>query len=305
MANGQKAAELALSLVGKNQYTQSARRVNVFSGWSDCSSLLWKIFERAYGIYIGSWTGEQVNRGRRLFLCKNRYAYGKLTQDEVNQLQPGDCIYYGSGSAYHVEMYIGNGQQIGHGSGMGPTVKKCLSYAHSRGAYQVRRFLDDDKGMTAPAVPSEWKATGTAVCTADDVNVRVTPGGRILRTVNEGNRFEVDGYVSNGWAHVKVEDIIGYIYSDYVKADKISEKEEENRIFVGMVKVESFLAVRTGYGINQDGEYYPQIKSWPELKDGNLVDVLVAYQFGGKIWYKVRIAEKYIGFVHGDYIVKV
>lgn len=303
MANGQKAVDLAMSRVKKNQYTQSFLRVNVFSGYSDCSSLLWKCFEKAYGTYIGSWTGEQVNRGRRVLLCKNRYPYGKLTQEEINQMQIGDCIYYGSGDAYHVEMYIGDGKQIGHGSGIGPTIKNCLEYAHSRGVYQVRRFVADDR-TKAPAITSSWKATGTAVCTSDDVNVRATPGGTVLRKVNKGNRFEVDGYVSNGWAHVNVAGTIGYIYEDYVKADKISDVPEENRLFVGKVTAET-LNVRSWYGKDEQGQYYPKIKSYPELKKGNLIDVLVSYKYSGETWYKIRIAGKYLGFVSGAYVEKL
>lgn len=274
----------------------------MFSGYSDCSSLVWKCFERAYGIYVGSWTGEQVNRGRRILLCKNRYSYGKLTQEEISQLQPGDCIYYGSGSAYHVEMYLGNGRQIGHGSGIGPTIKNCLEYSHSYGVYQVRRFIADDS-MKAPQVPAVWKATGTAVCTADDVNVREEPAGMSLRKINKGNRFEVDGYVSNGWVHVNVEGMIGYIYEDYVKADKISAEPEENRLFVGEV-ITDVLNVRSLYGKDERGAYYPKIKSYPELKKGNLVDVLVAYQYSKETWYKIRIAGKYLGYVSGAYIGK-
>ena len=133
-------------------------------------------------------------------------------------MQPGDCIYYGKGCADHVEMFIGNGQQIGHGSGTGPTIKNCLEYGHPSGVYQIRRFVDDDVPCT-PDVPEKWNAIGTATSTADQVNVRLTPNGQVLRKVNKGNRFEIDGHVIDGWAHVKVEGMIGYIYNAYVALD--------------------------------------------------------------------------------------
>lgn len=303
MGHGQAAVDLAMSRLGKNQYTQSSLRTQVFSGYSDCSSLVWKCFERAYGIYVGSWTGEQVGKGRRVLLCQNRYAYGKLTQSEIEQMQPGDCIYYGSGSATHVEMYIGNGRQIGHGSGTGPTIKNCLTYGHPSGVYQIRRFVADDTG-NSNTVPAVWKATGTATCTGDDVNVRLSPGGTILRTVNKGDRFEVDGNVVNGWCHVKVESTIGYIHEDYVRADKASNNPSDYRLFVGRVTA-SELNVRSWYGLDAEGNYYPQIKSYPVLKKGNEVDVLVSYKYTDDIWYKVKIAGKWVGFVHGAYIARV
>lgn len=299
VANGQAACDLALSRLKKNQYTQSSLRVQVFNGYSDCSSLVWKCFERAYGIYVGSWTGEQVSRGRQIIRRKTAVKYARLTQTDLDKMQIGDCIYYGAGSAVHVEIYLGNGQQIGHGSGIGPTIKQSLEYSHPAGVYQVRRFVADDVDLPDN---SDWKAVGTATSTGDDVNVRNTPGGMIIGTVNKGNRFEIDGKIINGWYHVKVEDTVGYIYEDYVSEDKSDEaKPEDTRIFVGEVTADE-LNVRSWYGKDGNGEYYPQINSYPVLKKGNLVDVLASYQYDGDTWYKVRIADKYIGFVNGAYI---
>ena len=66
---------------------------------------------------------------------------------------------------------------------------------------------------------TKWKATGTATATVNDLNVRKTPNGLVLRKVNKGNRFEVDGKKSGVWVHVKVENVIGYIHKDYIKYD--------------------------------------------------------------------------------------
>ncbi|MDO5392864.1 MAG: hypothetical protein Q4F24_17500, partial [Eubacteriales bacterium] len=57
--------------------------------------------------------------------------------------------------------------------------------------------------------------------------------------------------------------------------------------------------------ILSNGQYYPKIKSYPELKKGNLIDVLVAYKYSGETWYKIRIAGRYLGFVSGAYVEKV
>ena len=52
--------QLVLSRVGKNTYSQDGGlRQRVFdepNGYSDCSSLMWKAFERGAGIQIGTWT---------------------------------------------------------------------------------------------------------------------------------------------------------------------------------------------------------------------------------------------------------
>lgn len=80
------------------------------------------------------------------------------------------------------------------------------------------------------AVPEkDFHAIGTATSTGNDVNVRATPDGTILRTVNKGNRFEIDGRVEQGWYHVNVAGTIGYIYGKYVKKDEeVSPTEPED-----------------------------------------------------------------------------
>ena len=151
MGNAQKAVDLGLSLLGKNQYTQTYLRTEVFNGWSDCSSLCWKLYEKAYGIYVGSWTGEQVLKGRLLFKRGSRVSYAKITAEEMKKLQPGDLLFYGDGGADHVEMYIGDGKQIGHGHGWGPIISNTLNYSHSSGFYQARRYVADDATTEQPA----------------------------------------------------------------------------------------------------------------------------------------------------------
>jgi hypothetical protein len=61
--------------------------------------------------------------------------------------------------------------------------------------------------------------TGTAISIVDGLNVRETPNGTILRQLNKGNRFEVDGTSIGDWIHVNVAGQIGYIYKSYIKYD--------------------------------------------------------------------------------------
>lgn len=156
MTVGEQAVSLAKSRLWKNRYTQSEKRAQVFSGYSDCSSLFWKIYERL-GIYIGIWTGEQVLHGRQIWKNPSPAAYKALPQSAINMMKPGDLIFYGPGDAVHVEMYMGNGQQIGHGSGMGPVIKKCAAYKHRSGVYQIRRYTDEKEADGAANTVSEIK----------------------------------------------------------------------------------------------------------------------------------------------------
>lgn len=135
---GKQAVQLAQSLIRKNQYTQSSLRTQAFNGYSDCSSLCWKIYEKL-GIYVGTWTGEQVTKGYQVDCVTQHPNQG---WPDENKLQPGDLIFFGSGSATHVEMYVRKGVCIGHGSGIGPNEHNLQSYclSHPSGYYQTRRY---------------------------------------------------------------------------------------------------------------------------------------------------------------------
>lgn len=140
-----KAVELATSREGKNQYTQSAKREQVFSGYSDCSSLWWKAYEKAYNIQIGTWTGAQVDKGIQIARYGGETA---LTEADYKKLQVGDLIFFGAGEAKHVEGFAGWKNDIpmlfGHGSGT-PSFKNGLTYRHSAGYYQARRYYTEEQ----------------------------------------------------------------------------------------------------------------------------------------------------------------
>lgn len=73
--------------------------------------------------------------------------------------------------------------------------------------------------------------------------------------------------------------------------------------FVGRVDVSEagYLNVRTWAGVE-----YPNIKSYPILKRGNLVSVCdTVTAANGSKWYYIKIADKYYGFVSSQYIEKV
>ena len=75
-----------------------------------------------------------------------------------------------------------------------------------------------------PSEPSGWNAVGTATCGGNDVRVRSTPelGNNVIRLLNQGQRFEVNGVVQNGWVQVNVQGDIGWMYEQYVIYDKTS-----------------------------------------------------------------------------------
>ena len=151
---GEQAAQLMQSRAGLNSYTQGSKRKYFWgypdnkvgnmsqAGYSDCSSAVRAAILAAVSIDIGSNTNAQI---------KNR-AKGKIVHEtegyypDESQLLPGDCLYFKGNTGHaldvgHVEMYIGNGQICGHGSGTGPKIKDMREYCRSRADSRRRYFM--------------------------------------------------------------------------------------------------------------------------------------------------------------------
>jgi hypothetical protein len=143
---------LAKSRVKRNRYTQGEKRVYVggypspgdgVMGYSDCSAFVRWAIQKALGVDIGYNTSAQIkNRGRGVLV---EMAGDAQVQPTQALLLPGDCLYFkGTPShmwqAGHVEMYLGNGKCIGHGSGIGPTVKALKAYCQGRST-AARKYL--------------------------------------------------------------------------------------------------------------------------------------------------------------------
>lgn len=162
----------------------------------------------------------------------------------------------------------------------------------------------DGSGATEESV---WKAAGTATSVVDNLFVRAEPGGEVIGELMKGNRFEISGLTSGLWIQVKVANIgVGWVAAKYTKKDgeinintEITDKQDKSqRLFVGKVTA-SVLNVRVWAGTE-----YPQIRSYPVLKKGNLVDVMNFTQRAedGSSWYYIRIAGQYHGFVSAEYV---
>lgn len=180
--------------------------------------------------------------------------------------------------------------------------------SYTIGNSQIDGYVWINYGTEAQKPEIEWKAFGTATSTVDHLLVRAKPNGEILGELMKGNRFEIDGTTSGMWSLVKVAGIgVAWVATRYIKIDgetaqkpsEIANKQDKaERLFVGKVTA-SKLNVRTWAGTE-----FPQIKSYPQLSSGNMVDVMNYTQTAkdGSKWYYVRISGRYYGFVHSSYI---
>ena len=182
--------------------------------------------------------------------------------------------------------------------------------SYTIGNSQIDGYVWIDYGETSDKPEKPWKATGTATSTVDNLFVRAEPNGEVIGELMKGDRFEIDGKTSGMWTHVKVANIgVGWVATKYIRKDGdasnkpteiVGKQDKTQRLFVGRVTA-SKLNVRTWAGTE-----FPQIKSYPTLDEGNLVDVMNFTQKAndGSEWYYIRINGKYHGFVSAKYIQK-
>ena len=162
-----------LCIIGQNTYTQSGDRSRVMEGvdghgFGDCSSTCCKIYETTVGKVIGSYTGDMIDAGTVVEGDNSQMG----TYPDESKMLPGDLIFYyshgSSGECGHVEMYIGNGNLAGHGSGTGPKIHEIKAYQDSRtGAgygtwIRVVRYLNESETYNVNAPDkSKYKVQNT------------------------------------------------------------------------------------------------------------------------------------------------
>lgn len=288
-----------------------------------CCAFVWDIF-RMCGL------SHLFYNGQKTAYCPTVENWARQNGQIVNKAAAkyGDIILFdwgGDGVADHigfVESYNPNtgvyttieGNTSDGNDSNGGIVMRRTRYPSS-----VRCIIRPKYTDATPSAPTDekWTATGTATSTANNLYVRMSPStnGVVLGELMKGNRFEVNGEKSGKWVKAKVANMgIGWIHSNYIKYDNtasnkpskpaqdtVKNKQDKNeRLFVGRVMATA-LNVRSWAGTGN-----PQIKSYPQLGHGNLVDVMNFTQKDeyGADWYYVRIAGKYFGFVKAEFIAK-
>ena len=133
--------DLMTGLEGTLQYSQAQnRRTNIEGGYCDCSGLTWWLYQQI-GMNIGSWTEGQLDDFGTVVLQGSG-------QIDINQLVVGDLILINWGSVsgrrvQHVEMYIGDDVNMGHGGSpfIGPTRKTTSNYGQQGVNWYIKRYL--------------------------------------------------------------------------------------------------------------------------------------------------------------------
>ena len=307
---------------GYNNYTKYSRDVNKM-GLMGCQGQPWcatyqfwicaQIFGKSKALEI---------MGNGFYNCNSVKAHAKAKGTWHSTPKLGALVIFRNGA--HIGRVIsisGNTIRTNEGNTSSGSLNSveanggCVaekSYTIGNSQIDGYVWIDYGEGADFSDGTGYWKATGTATATVDNLFVRAEPNGEVIGELMKGNRFEINGVTSGSWTQVNVANIgVGWIWTEHIQKDGVqtaeppkqeiaNKQDKTQRLFVGKVTA-SALNVRTWAGTE-----FPQIKSYPTLNRGNLVDVMNYTQTAndGSKWYYIRIANKYYGFVSAKYIVR-
>ena len=302
---------------GYNNYTKFARDVNSW-GQPGCQAQPWCAEWQFWKLAnVRGITKALQIMGGGFYNCKSVTNHAKSNGTWHKSPKVGALIIFRNGShigsvrsfnSYKVFTNEGNTSSAAGVVANGGAVRN-KSYTINDSAIDGYVWIDWDGEK---ATVEEWKPTGTATSTVNNLYIRETPNGYILGEINKGNRVEINGEKSGMWTKVKVAGIgIGWAATKYLKVDGtenatatvITNKQDKTqKLFDGQATAKPTLYVRTWAG-----KEYPTIKKIPYLKYGDPVEVMNYTQKAkdGTPWYYVRMKNKYYGFVSSKYIKKV
>lgn len=182
-----KIVQYAESILGRDQYSQDASlRTQVGQGYSDCSSFAQWAYKNAIGVDPGGNTGAIIDSPLLTTVDEG-------STPNTDNLEAGDLMLFRSKDANgrtknvgHVEIYDGNGNVIGHGSGIGPTKKSLQSYLNTRNSMgapyiETRRYSD-----IASLGDSSSDSTTSTSGTVTGTSTTLTNGGMTMSAAGSG-----------------------------------------------------------------------------------------------------------------------
>lgn len=128
---------------GRFAYSQAGGRLDPEnSGYGDCSSTIWKAYQKVTGLDVGTYTGAMLEKGREV----QRGSGGTL---DYGLVRAGDLLIISWDSSWslrsqHVELIMPDHTLMGHGGGQGPTKKgdaNAYMARYPNASWRARRYL--------------------------------------------------------------------------------------------------------------------------------------------------------------------
>lgn len=185
---------------------------------------------------------------------------------------------------------------------MNTTTSKLASYNNisDPNVIHVGQVIKNPNTAESGASTGTWKATNTATCGGNSVNVRKGPGTSYgsYGYLNKGQRFEVDGKKSGDWVRVKVDGYgIGYIHEEYVVYDNQTNTSTSGWKATGT-------ATCTGNSVNVRVGAGTSYESLGKLNKGNRFEINGVEKNG---FTKIRVnlnGKQTIAWISSQYVKK-
>ena len=228
----QAVVDKGLSRKNKNQYTQGANRTLVGSGYGDCSSTVRWCYQQVLGIDIGINTEAQIKSSK---MKDVNVPIDKNGVPEESYLRKGDLFYFRGNDTSrtkgvgHVEMYIGNGNLLGHGSGIGPTEKNMKSYCTGR---QYTKGNNGNKGLICVrrVISDSNKPSNVTTNNASSEYYVVKKGDTLSKIAVQFNTTVDNLVILN---NIKDKNVINIGQKIYYKSDKNKDTVDYSTILSG------------------------------------------------------------------------
>lgn len=178
--------------------------------------------------------------------------------------------------------------------GSGNEIRVQPWYNYSRGWTHRLRFTGKgiDLGNATPSTTTHKTETFTKTGAGKVVNVKTTLNVRsgagtnyeVLAKLKDGDSFDV-GKVLDSWVQIRKGSVVGYVSKDYVSIDTVKFKAWVGKIFKDTVVYAAAIGKE-------------KLNFYPKLNAENLVDVIGETENR----YKVKIADKHVGYIDKYYV---
>ena len=220
MSKAQQAVNFAVAVAKDNThgYDQVDRWGNPNY---DCSGLVITAYEHA-GVPVKTNGATYTGNMHKVFL-KTGFTdiIGKVNVAKGTGLEVGDVLLH---QGKHTALYIGGGQIVhasinekgtatGGKSGDQTGHEICTRSYYNHPWDSVLRYTQDTAAVAG------FNAVGTVTVTGSAVNVRKGGGTSygVIAVAHKGDVLQYDGTQQNGWYHVTINGVTGYISNNYSK----------------------------------------------------------------------------------------
>lgn len=178
-----------------NRYSYQIADDGTITGTSaDCSSLIQGVYKKFLDSDPGSWTGAMLQSSNTYTVEKGSGSPGDAPTESKMQL--GDLVIYGPNpSGSHVEMYVGDGKTMGHGSAPGPHYASSASVVNGK----IQSWHSQNRGLNEVRRWVGFQGAGSGLNNQSRIGNIITKNGKTFRRVFSGRGT---GTASNSYNYI-------------------------------------------------------------------------------------------------------